>query len=199
MTMKQEKVLFMDKNTIEWRAVGGYKGLYEVSNTGLVRSIEREITYVKNGVAYKKTLKGVVLKTSPNTKGYPSVYLSKEGKRETCMVHRLVAKAFIPNPSNKPQVNHRDGNKEHNHMRNLEWNTNQENQNHAVKTGLRRVGYNCPFTRFTPEQAKWIREHYIPRHAEYSIKAMSERFGVSEHTVRRAVHGLAPYIEEPAQ
>lgn len=75
----------------------------------------------------------------PNTsyKGYVSVTLNNNGLKKYFKVHRLVAMTFIPNPENKPQVNHIDGNKSNNSVYNLEWVTNSENVKHAVKTGLR--------------------------------------------------------------
>jgi hypothetical protein len=78
-----------------------------------------------------------LLKQTKSTKGYIKVSLNKNKyKREFCL-HRLVAMTFLPNPENKPQVNHIDGNKENNSLSNLEWVTGSENIKHAVKTGLR--------------------------------------------------------------
>jgi hypothetical protein len=111
-----------------WRDVVGYEGYYQVSNTGKVKSISRNIW---NGKGYIKS-SGKLLKQGTNQKGYPIVYLSKNSKSKTITVHRLVAKAFIENPSDKPQVNHIDGNKKNNNVSNLEWCSNQENQLHAV-------------------------------------------------------------------
>lgn len=114
--------------TEEWRDITGYEGIYKVSNMGRVLSLER---LVWNGKGYK-TEPQKILKQGRNHKGYPIVYLSKDAKQKTISVHRLMAKAFIPNPLNKPQVNHIDGVKTNNIVSNLEWCTNQENQEHAV-------------------------------------------------------------------
>lgn len=72
-----------------------------------------------------------------DNKGYLRVRLYIEGRRPTIKVHRAVAKAFIPNPENKPEVNHKDGNKENNRVDNLEWSTPGENTAHAYNTGLK--------------------------------------------------------------
>ena len=89
------------------------------------------------GYVYSK-LKGDLLSTLPNKQvGYLQVSLWKNNVGSTHYVHRLVAKAFIPNPLNLPQVNHIDGNRQNNHVTNLEWATCSENSSHAVRTGLR--------------------------------------------------------------
>lgn len=93
-----------------WREIEGYDGRYAVSTWGRVKSV--------NGI----------LKPYENKKGYLKIGLSRNGKCEKHRVHRLVAKAFIPNPEGLPQVNHIDGNKQNNSVTNLEWVDNLTNQ-----------------------------------------------------------------------
>jgi len=104
-----------------WKPVVGYEGLYEVSDTGQVRSLPRNGT-----VSYSRILR------PNNVRGYLQVALQKNGKRKDFKVHRLVADAFIPNPERKRTVNHIDGNKGNNRVENLEWATDSENQLHSV-------------------------------------------------------------------
>ena len=97
-----------------WKPVIGYEGLYEVSNWGRVKSLER---YNLSNCLRK----GRILKQKQCKDGYKSVTLYKDGKRKIIFVHRLVAQAFIPNPNNYPYVNHKDENKQNNIVTNLEW------------------------------------------------------------------------------
>lgn len=108
--------------TEEWRKIDGTHGMIEVSTLGRVRSL----------LSPAKT----VLKLQTDKKGYQRVRVTICGEKMGFKVHREVAKAFIPNPDNKPQVNHIDGNKANNTVDNLEWVTNQENARHAIATGL---------------------------------------------------------------
>lgn len=105
---------------VEWRPIVGYEGLYEVSNYGQVR---RVLSALKPG--YKR--------------GYAHVSLCKGGKQSTHYITRLVAKAFIPNPHEKEQVNHINGNPGDDRAENLEWSTPKENTQHAIRNGLRTV------------------------------------------------------------
>ena len=79
---------------------------------------------------------GRILKASPDRKGYMRLRVTLDGVKHSYKVHRLVAMAFVPNPEDKPQVNHIDGNKNNNSADNLEWVTNRENARHAIDTGL---------------------------------------------------------------
>jgi hypothetical protein len=89
----------------------------------------------ENGDVFS-TITNKFLKKNKTGIGYESVALHENSKQKTFRIHRLVAKAFILNPDNKPQINHIDGNKSNNHISNLEWCTAKENIVHAFKTGL---------------------------------------------------------------
>ena len=115
-----------------WKDVEGYEGLYQVSTCGNVKSLPK----VRRNGTGTYIQKERLLKPSNTSTGYKKVELCKDGKRKGFKVHRLVAIAFIPNPDNKPEVNHIDGNKINNNIDNLEWVTSSENSIHAYETGL---------------------------------------------------------------
>lgn len=114
----------------EWRDIAGLEGRYQVSNLGRVKSLDRE-EYRRdaNGGYATFKYKGKVLSLVKSSHGYAIVPLGKNKPFNS--VHRLVAGAFIPNPENKPFINHIDGDRLNNMVSNLEWCTNQENQIHA--------------------------------------------------------------------
>jgi hypothetical protein len=106
-----------------WTDVDGYNGIYQVSTTGKVRSIDRQV--------YNHFQKGKELKPHNNGHGYLNVSLhGKDKKEKHAYIHILVAKAFIPNPNNYTQVNHKDFNKTNNNVENLEWVSPQQNKIH---------------------------------------------------------------------
>lgn len=108
-----------------WKDIKDYEGLYQVSNFGRIKSLSRKGTYAR------------ILKPSTNKDGYLQVHLCKNGKLKTFLVHRLVAEAFLDNPNNLPQVNHKDENPQNNNVENLEfcsakYNTNFGNRNKKI-------------------------------------------------------------------
>ena len=113
-----------------WRPVVGYEGLYEVSNTGQVRSVGR---YYVNSLGKRFFLKGKILSLSDNGRGYLRTVLKKDNKESSKYIHRLVAEAFILNVDGLPAVNHKDEDKTNNSVDNLEWCTAKYNNNYGTK------------------------------------------------------------------
>lgn len=136
----------------------------------------------------KNTITNFYLKPFSNNKGYLLVHLTINGKRSNQLIHRLVAKAFIPNPDNLPQVNHIDGNKSNNRVNNLEWCTDSYNQNHAIVNKLHPSGVKVYNSKLSDEDVRYIREHYIPRDKQFGIKPLSKKFGTHSRTISRCVN-----------
>ena len=150
-----------------FKPVVGFE-MYEVSNLGRV----------KRGDRFKKP-------TLAST-GYLIVSLRDKSNRKSDTVHRIVAKAFISNPENKPEVNHINGDKEDNSVDNLEWVTRSENFLHAHKTGLNksRAGVG---TFLTPSDVIEIREKYVPR--KYTQAKLAKEYGVDQSCISRILSG----------
>ena len=113
-----------------WKDIKGYEGLYQVSNLGRVKSLKRIVftKYGKRLTIYEKILKAKVHKF-----GYLEVNLNSNGIAKTLKVHRIVAEAFLPNLNNYPEINHKDENKQNNHIINLEWCTSSYNANYGTR------------------------------------------------------------------
>lgn len=127
-----------DRLIEEWKQIDGFYN-YEVSSFGNVRLKD---TYRKT-VTGTRLYKGKIIATSEQKNGYLTVNMKNDSSVwKTVSVHRLVAKTFIPNPENKREVNHVDGDKTNNNVSNLEWATAGENQRHARKLGLNRTELN---------------------------------------------------------
>lgn len=143
------------------KQVVGYEGLYEVDQFGRVYSIDRIKTVVDNGRIYEKHIAGKQMKQSIHTKGYKTVSLTKNGSTKTMFVHRIVAEAFLPNPSNLPLVNHKDEDKTNNFIDNLEWCT---------------ASYNRTYGKAIERQAKKIRGRESNKKIAIIQKDMSGEF-----------------------
>jgi len=127
----------------------------------------------------KKTRKGIrILKSSVGKNGYPMLDLCKDGKIKRFLVHRLIAQTLLPNPNNKEQVNHINGNKLDNRLENLEWNTRSENQKHAIKIGLRSAkGEKNSQSKITEQDVLYIRK------SEEKGSILAKKFNISHSSI----------------
>ena len=126
-----------------WKVIPDTDELYFANEDGKIKSKGRRIRY-KNGSGAEGYYirKGKTLKLTPNNHGYPCITVKYlDGHQKTVPVHILVARTFIPNPENKPQINHKDGNKKNNCVSNLEWVTASENQMHSRYVLKNRTGF----------------------------------------------------------
>ena len=144
--------------------------------------------YFVSNLGRIKGRSGKIMKLWRNEKKNPylSVCIRLNGrgsKAKALKIHQEVAKAFIPNPENKPCINHIDGNKLNNTVTNLEWCTFSENTRHAFTTRLAKAKRGCdhPKSKLTKEQIVYIRNNYIPRDKTFGSRALSRKFGMS-HT-----------------
>lgn len=126
-----------------WKDCVGYEGKYKVSNLGRVKSCPYTYIYPSNGKKkyikekLKKFCETGRLHNNTQTRYYCTRLTNKDGIDKAEYIHRLVAKAFIPNPNNLPTVNHIDGNKHNNNVSNLEWASYSENNQHAYNGNLK--------------------------------------------------------------
>lgn len=166
-----------------WKDIKGYEGLYQVSNFGRVRSIDRYVSHPKSGMLY---LKGRPMSLSIRN-GYSVVSLNKNGKATSHLVHRLVAVAFIENIENKPQVNHKNGVKDDNNISNLEWVTASENSIHAYKKNLNQKGINHYKSKLTNDKVKAIKRllSMKPNINKYSL---AKKVGVTNGVIYQIIN-----------
>lgn len=156
----------------EWRGIIYNKedisNFYEISNLGRIRNARTKR----------------ILKQNSNYKGY-NLYVGTLGSKKRVkgiVIHRAVAETFIPNPENKPQVNHIDGNKGNNCVSNLEWVTAKENMSHAIKTGLQNnSGEHNGNAKLTQQQVEEIRK--IRKEKNISYRKLAEKYKVSHCTI----------------
>lgn len=117
-----------------WKDIEGYEGLYQINELGEIKAFERTSIGGFGAVNFRAEH---IMKKNLGRNGYLTVRLSKNNKGRTELVHRLLAKSHIPNPSNKPCVNHKNGIKTDNRIENLEWVTYSENNKHAIDNKLK--------------------------------------------------------------
>ena len=170
-----------------WKPIKGYEGLYEVSNYGRVRSLDRYVNSASSKTGYQLA-KGRILKQCINTEtGYSVIQIYKNHKKKGCNVHKLVAEHFIPNPNNYRTVNHKDGNKANNKVDNLEWVSQSDNLIHSYKELKRPV--NKPSVH--KQKIYYTTKNGKVYYAE-SIAEASRQTGVSETQIRRLINNKKP-------
>lgn len=170
--------------------------MYEISDIGRVRTIAH-ILYRKNG--RRHTVKQTYLQPAEDGKGYLRVGLSINGKNTTHKVHRLVAECFIPNPENKPEVNHRFGKKWDNRATELEWATQSQNVQHAFDTGLSKPNYGPrtntenfkrgAYNSATKLTLANVLSARLLRQSGMSFQKIADQFGVNKKTMMNAIKG----------
>ena len=164
----------MKDNKEIWEDIEGFDGYYQISNSGRLR--------IPNG---RFGPPNRIMKTDPSGNGYALVFLYKKDKsRKAVTVHRLVANAFIPNPENKPQVNHKNGLKTDNQIDNLEWATSSEDRQHAYDIGLKVApnGERHYSAKLNSFQVRVIRK------SDLSQRELVRIFKVTQPTVRAIIN-----------
>ena len=175
-----------------WKNIEGYEGLYQVSNEGRVKSLERNYnTKLKHKtiVVHKQES---IKKANDNGKGYLTVLLYKNGKEKRYLVHQLVAQAFIPNPNNYPIINHKNEEKTDNRVENLEWCTYEYNTNYGnainkiiiSKKGKANMKKRKPIIGINKQTKKIV--------AFNSAKEASEKLNVLSSNIYSALNGRIP-------
>ena len=171
--------------TEQWKDIDGFEGFYQVSNMGRVKSL--------GGWCGTAKRKENIRKTNLTKCGYPKLRLSYNGKDITARVHRLVAIAFLPNPDKYPTVNHKDGNKENNHVDNLEWCDRTEQMIHAYGLDLKiaRIGSTNTNSKLTDEQVQEIKSLYVKNSKEFGTVALGKKYGVTHRVINLIVRNIS--------
>ena len=158
-----------------WKDIPEFKGFYQVSNIGRVKSLDRVDS---NG--RKRPMK--ILQLNPDSDGYLIVGLHKNGKCKTAKIHRLVAEAFIQNPNRYKEVNHKDENKKNNSVENLEWCTTQYNLTYGHRLECAK-GENNHLHKLTKEQVIEIRRMYKKGDPQLGQSALGRKYGVAHGSI----------------
>jgi hypothetical protein len=169
-----------------WKPVAGYEGLYEVSNQGRVRSVDREILFTGRWGHHKRKLRGVVLKPLRHTGGYQRIMLWKDGSAHQTYVHKLVLEAFAGFRPLGMQVAHANGNKHDNGLSNLRWATPSENQADRIAHGTAQTGKPRRNTPVGREKALAMRTAYT--NGRLTITEVARQFGVPRTTAASIIN-----------
>jgi len=165
---------------VQWKPIIGYEGLYEISSSGLVKSLDRfEIAGNKTRIRRERILKPGL------ARGYLRVVLCKEGKIKNFAIHSLVAKHFLGEKNHGCIINHKNGKKTFNSVDNLEWCSRKENSEHAQRTGLYARGESHYKARLSSEDVTMIKE--MSRF--FGNVTMAKKYHVSISAIQDIVKG----------
>ena len=169
-----------------FKDIKGYEGLYQISNLGRVKSVGRYVIR-KSGIEHLRKCwrKEIIMRLCNGYVGYKVLVLRKNNQPKTHLVSRLVALNFIPNPDNKPEVNHKNGIKSNNTVDNLEWMTSSENKIHALETGLKIIPRGEQMSNWTKEDILKIRS-MVGKGLSYT--KIGKQFGMSGTNVGHIHH-----------
>ena len=163
----------------KWKDIQGYEGLYQVSNLGNVRSLDRIVKHYPKDYFQE----GRVLKSALTKNGYPMVVLLNHNDRKTKKIHRLVAEAFIPNLNNYNVVNHKDENKENNCVENLEWCTSKYNANYGSR--------NKKMAKALSKKVAMIKDGIVLK--VFDSQADARREGFSQAQISKCCNGIVKH------
>ena len=167
-----------------WKDIPGYEGLYQASTLGNIRSLDKIVP--KWNKPYKRKVKGKILKKNLINGGYLAISLHKNKEQKSYKISRLIAKTFIPNPNNKPEVNHINSIRTDDRVSNLEWCTRSENMLHSYKYGNNtQVGSNNASSKLTDEKVIKMRSMYKTK--KYKQKELAKIFNVSKITAHNVL------------
>lgn len=172
-----------------WRDIKGYEGLYQASNFGRIKSLDRYDDHIQSGRYYSnvpviRKMPAKLLVGGINNGGYRSITLCKGAVRVQKLVHRIIADTFIVNHDEKSEVNHINGIKTDNRLENLEWATRQENASHARENNLYRSGELNGSAKFKEGDILDIRNQYSNGS---TIKALADKYGCCHANMRKIV------------
>ena len=169
-----------------WKDIPEYEGFYQISNLGRVKRKKRNV----NSFIQKSGFRAIsdrICKSQDNGKGYKQIYVSINNKRKLFYIHRLVAIYFIENPDNKPQVNHKDGNKSNNVFNNLEWCSRIENIKHAIEKKLINAkGENSKNAKLTEKQVLAIRR-LNKINPKFNKTKVAKKLNVRDTTIHKII------------
>ncbi len=172
-----------------WKDINEFENTYQISNYGRVKRKKRNVNLFIQKPGYR-TISDRICKLQDNGRGYKQIYVSINKKRKIFYVHRLVAMYFIENNHNKPQVNHKDGNKSNNIFNNLEWCSINENIKHAIENKLINAkGENSKNSKLTEKQVLAIRR--LNRiNPKFNKTKVAKKLNIRDSTIHKIIKNI---------